>query len=52
MSLHFGVLMYSNRDENVEIAPQILAPGKYLEELGKMREDLSTMIDASTERDL
>jgi glutathione S-transferase len=49
MSLHYGVLMYSNRGENGEIAPQIVARGKYLKELAEMRPDLSTMIDTRLE---
>jgi glutathione S-transferase len=44
MSLHYGVLMYSNRSENGEIAPQIVVRGQYLAELSETRPDLSAMI--------
>jgi len=49
MSLHYGVLMYSNRGKSGEIAPQIVARGKYLEKLAEMRPDLTEMIEKRLE---
>ncbi len=44
MSLHYGVLMYRNRGENGNIAPQIVARGEFLRELSETRPDLSEVI--------
>lgn len=46
MSLHYGVLMYRNRGEDGEIAPQIIARGELLRELVETRPELEELVAA------
>ena len=49
MALHYGVLLYRNRLEPDGTAPQIVARGKYLEQLSKERPDLANVVSARLE---
>ena len=45
MALHYGVLLYRNRLDADGTAPQILARGRFLEELRQSRPDLEDLVE-------